>query len=149
MIPPVLEVRGVERSFDDHTGPRRVIAGVDLTVGAGEIVALVGPPGSGKTTLLSIVTGFEQPDAGTVRVAGAQWTALARAAVVRPRLLVADEPVSHQNHARAQDVMAVVVDLAAAGSACLLATHDEVAVSAAHPVVELRDGAVHGELRPR
>lgn len=218
MTPPVLEVRGVERSFDDHTGPRRVIAGVDLTVGAGEIVALVGPSGSGKTPLLSIVAGFERPDAGTVRVAASgrvgapgwtevamvpqslgllgeltvaenvalplrlgapdaadpaellarlglghlrdrhpheislgeqQRTALARAAVVRPRLLVADEPVSHQNHARAEDVMAVVVDLAAAGSACLLATHDEVAVSAADRVVELRDGVVHGEHRPR
>lgn len=72
-----------------------------------------------------------------------------RAAVMGPRLLVADEPVSHQNHARAEDVMAVVVALASAGTACLLATYDEVAVSAADRVVELRDGRVHGEHRPR
>ena len=72
-----------------------------------------------------------------------QRTALARAVVVRPRLLVADEPVSHQNRAWAEVMMAVVRELADAGTACLLATHDEVVVSAADRVVEMHDGRVH------
>jgi putative ABC transport system ATP-binding protein len=73
-----------------------------------------------------------------------QRTALARAAVVHPRLLVADEPVSHQNRAWAEAMMALLRERADAGTACLLATHDEVAVAAADRVVELHDG----RLRP-
>ena len=69
-----------------------------------------------------------------------QRTALARAVVVQPALLVADEPVSHQNHERAEAMMALLRELADAGSACLLATHDEVAVRVADRVVELHDG---------
>jgi ABC-type lipoprotein export system ATPase subunit len=55
-------------------------------------------------------------------------------------VLVADEPVAHQDRARAQVVVALVRELAAAGAACLLATHDEVAVAVADRVVELHDG---------
>jgi putative ABC transport system ATP-binding protein len=69
-----------------------------------------------------------------------QRTALGRAVVVRPRLLVADEPVSHQNRDWAEAMMGLVRELADAGTACLLATHDEVAVGAADRVVELHDG---------
>jgi len=62
-----IEVRGLERSF----GARRALAGVELDVAPGEIVGLVGPNGSGKTTLLRVLAGFLRPDAGTVRVLGA------------------------------------------------------------------------------
>ena len=46
------------------------LRGVDLTIGAGELVAIVGPSGSGKTTILNIVTGIDRPSAGTVTVDG-------------------------------------------------------------------------------
>jgi len=72
-----------------------------------------------------------------------QRAALTRAAVVRPRLLLADEPVSHQNHAWAAEVVAVLADLAAAGTACLLATHNTVAFDAADRVLQLREGRLH------
>ena len=52
---------GVSRAF----GPVRALEGVDLEVGAGEIVAVVGPSGCGKTTLLELVCGLQAPDAGT------------------------------------------------------------------------------------
>lgn len=73
-----------------------------------------------------------------------QRAALARAAVVRPRLLLADEPISHQNDAYARVMMEVVTELASEGVCCLVATHNEVAVEAAHRVVELHGG----RLRP-
>ncbi|WP_336921150.1 ABC transporter ATP-binding protein [Aquipuribacter sp. SD81] len=53
------------------TGPVVALDGVDVTVRAGEVVALCGPNGAGKTSLLDCVTGARRPDGGTVRVLGA------------------------------------------------------------------------------
>jgi putative ABC transport system ATP-binding protein len=69
-----------------------------------------------------------------------QRVALARAATLGPRLLLADEPIAHQNEAWAEVVLAVIADLASGGTACLLATHDELAFRAAHRVVHLTNG---------
>lgn len=62
----MLEVAGLRKSY----GSTVALAGVDLAVGAGEIVGLLGPNGAGKTTLVSIVAGLRRPDRGTVGVAG-------------------------------------------------------------------------------
>lgn len=51
-------------------GGRLVLNGLDLTVGAGEVVAITGPSGSGKSTLLSLVLGLLKPDRGEVRANG-------------------------------------------------------------------------------
>jgi polar amino acid transport system ATP-binding protein len=61
----LIEARGLTKSF----GGREVLRGVDLAVGPGEIVALMGPSGSGKSTLLRCLNGLERPDGGTLRVA--------------------------------------------------------------------------------
>jgi osmoprotectant transport system ATP-binding protein len=66
MSGPVIELQGIEKRYGGHAA----LAGVSLSVAAGEFVALVGGSGSGKTTLLKIVNGLIAPDAGTVRVAG-------------------------------------------------------------------------------
>jgi putative ABC transport system ATP-binding protein len=69
-----------------------------------------------------------------------QRAALARAVVIGPSLLLADEPISHQNQAWALVMVGLIAELASSGMACLLATHNEVAFSVAHRVLQLRDG---------
>jgi len=68
---PVLELRGVTKHYP---GPPRleVLRGIDLTVTAGEMLAIVGPSGSGKSTLLHIMGTLDLPSGGTVRVGGTE-----------------------------------------------------------------------------
>ena len=68
-----LRLRGIRKSF----GPVRALDGVDLEVGPGEILSLVGPSGSGKSTMLRVVAGLTQPDAGTVEINGRDCSRLA------------------------------------------------------------------------
>jgi ABC-type multidrug transport system ATPase subunit len=75
----MLSVLGVEKSY----GGRRVLAGADLRVGAGEAVALVGGNGSGKTTTLRCIVGLARPDAGRIEVDGVDAVANPRAALER------------------------------------------------------------------
>jgi sulfonate transport system ATP-binding protein len=63
-------LRDVRRTFPTPTGPRTVLAGVDLELAAGEIVALVGPSGCGKSTLLRQVSGLDTPDGGAILIDG-------------------------------------------------------------------------------
>lgn len=71
-LAPLLQLWNVSKTFRGRRGERDVEAldGVSLTVGEGEIVALVGPSGSGKSTLLDLVAGLGAPDAGEIRYAG-------------------------------------------------------------------------------
>ena len=66
----VLEVRGLKRSFEQAGVRIDVLRGVDLNVGQGEIVALLGPSGSGKSTLLQAVGLLEGGFEGSIRIAG-------------------------------------------------------------------------------
>jgi branched-chain amino acid transport system permease protein len=63
----LLEIDGLTRGF----GGVRALSDVALDLRAGEVLGLIGPNGSGKTTLLNVVTGIYRPDAGRVRLAGA------------------------------------------------------------------------------
>jgi putative ABC transport system ATP-binding protein len=65
----VLELRGVVKDFPG-TPPLRILHGIDLTVEAGELVAIVGPSGSGKSTLLSLIGTLDRPSSGLLRFAG-------------------------------------------------------------------------------
>ncbi len=64
-----LDIAGVHRDFRDGGLP--AVQELSLAVTRGEIVALVGPSGCGKTTTLRLVAGFERPEAGEIRIAGA------------------------------------------------------------------------------
>lgn len=70
MTGPAIEALAIHKSFRGVAA----VAGADLTIGRGQLVALLGPSGSGKTTLLRTIAGFEVPDAGTVTI-GAQVVA--------------------------------------------------------------------------
>ncbi|HXD57311.1 MAG TPA: ABC transporter ATP-binding protein [Thermoleophilaceae bacterium] len=69
----VVELLGVRRSYP---GGVEALRGVDLTIGAGELAAIVGPSGSGKSTLLHIVGTLERPSEGTVAIAGHETSRL-------------------------------------------------------------------------
>lgn len=62
----MLEIRGLTK----HFGGIRAVDGVDLHLGQGELVGLIGPNGSGKTTVFNLVTGIYRPDAGSVTLKG-------------------------------------------------------------------------------
>jgi putative spermidine/putrescine transport system ATP-binding protein len=64
---PAVEFEGVSR----HFGGVRAVDGVDLAIGEGSFFAMLGPSGSGKTTCLRLISGFETPNAGHVRLFGA------------------------------------------------------------------------------
>jgi putative spermidine/putrescine transport system ATP-binding protein len=75
-----IELIGVRKVFRDRSNGRgaEVVAvhGADLSVHDGELFAILGPSGSGKTTVLRMIAGFEEPTAGTIRLGGADVTAL-------------------------------------------------------------------------
>jgi ABC-2 type transport system ATP-binding protein len=63
----MLQMRGVRKSYRGTPA----LAGVDLEIRQGQVLALLGPNGAGKTTLVSLVAGLLRPDAGTIHVGGA------------------------------------------------------------------------------
>ena len=81
----VLEVRGLQRSFEQAGVRIDVLRGVDLDVRGGEIVALLGPSGSGKSTLLQAVGLLEGGFEGSIRIAGEEVAELSDANRTRVR----------------------------------------------------------------
>jgi lipoprotein-releasing system ATP-binding protein len=70
MSGPLLQARGLVKTFVNGEEETRVLKGVDLDLGAGEMVALEGPSGSGKSTLLTILGLLLRPTSGTIQLDG-------------------------------------------------------------------------------
>jgi len=70
MTQPVLEARGLVKTFGHVIG----LAGVDLQLHAGEVLAIIGDNGAGKTTIIKCLSGAMTPDAGTMLVDGREMT---------------------------------------------------------------------------
>ena len=67
---PFLRIEGVSKNF----GPFQAVRDVNLSIGKGEIFALLGGSGCGKTTLLRMLAGFEEPSAGRIFLDGQDMT---------------------------------------------------------------------------
>ena len=213
MAEPLLEARGLDKRHRRGAEWVHAVAGVDLALFPGELVALVGPSGSGKSSLLGLLAGWEPPDAGELAWAPAaaggapgwselatvpqalglledltvrenvalpvrlrlgrrrategrteellglfglaeladrspsetslgqqQRAAVARALVLTPQLVLADEPSAHQDAAWVHDVFAALRQVVHdRGAACLVATHDPDALRFADRVLHLAD----------
>jgi putative ABC transport system ATP-binding protein len=68
--PLAVDARGLRRTYGDGAEAVHALRDVDLTIAAGEFVAIMGPSGSGKSTLLHLVGGLDRPDAGDVIIEG-------------------------------------------------------------------------------
>jgi len=78
MTDPLLEMRGVSKSFRSGSKRLEVLRQIDMTLQRGEIMAVVGPSGSGKTTLLNLIAGLDRLEAGEIRLNGRDLTGLNR-----------------------------------------------------------------------
>jgi ABC-type polar amino acid transport system ATPase subunit len=71
METPILKIAGLHKSYGDNA----VLKGIDLDVGKGELVFMIGPSGSGKSSLLRCCNRLEEPTAGSIHVDGEEITA--------------------------------------------------------------------------
>jgi putative ABC transport system ATP-binding protein len=74
----LLEITGLEKHYRMGTSTVRALAGVSLTVQAGEFVGLLGTSGSGKSTLLNLIAGLDSPTTGHLKVMDRDLAALSR-----------------------------------------------------------------------
>jgi ABC-type lipoprotein export system ATPase subunit len=82
----ILDARGVTKSVGAGRAARQVLAGVDLEVEAGELVAVLGRSGSGKSTLLHLLGALDRPDGGEITVGGERLTGCSERSLARTRL---------------------------------------------------------------
>jgi putative ABC transport system ATP-binding protein len=71
-----IDARNVTLALGSGTARVEILRGVDLAVGHGDIVALLGPSGSGKSSLMAVLSGLERATKGSIHVAGADFGAL-------------------------------------------------------------------------
>lgn len=125
----VLEAQGVEAGY----GAAPILNGLDLTVTAGEIHALLGGNGAGKTTTLNVFLGFLKPQRGEVRVCGTD--VLAAPDHARRHIAYIPESVALYEHLSARENVDYLLELAGQR-----ATHGEIAEALAAAGL---DGSAH------
>ena len=81
----VVRLSGVTKVYHRDTLRIPVLDGIDMTIRAGEFLALQGPSGSGKTTLLNLIAGIDRPSSGSIIVSGTDIAKLSESALARWR----------------------------------------------------------------
>ena len=74
--PNTISARNLTLTYDPDTHPVEVLRGIDLDVGKGEVLALLGPSGSGKSSLMALLSGLERASGGELTVAGQDFARL-------------------------------------------------------------------------
>ncbi|MBA3564202.1 MAG: ABC transporter ATP-binding protein [Gammaproteobacteria bacterium] len=74
--PPAAELHQVVKHYEEHGQRQVVLAGIDMVVHRGEMVAVVGRSGSGKSTLLNLIGALDEPSAGEIFIAGSSLNRL-------------------------------------------------------------------------
>ncbi|HEY0625800.1 MAG TPA: ABC transporter ATP-binding protein [Allosphingosinicella sp.] len=139
MSNPHIVIDAADVTLSLGNGPARVdiLRGIDLQVKRGESVALLGPSGSGKSSLMAVLSGLERATGGTIRVAGADFTALdedglararrGRIGIVLQAFHLLPTMTAHEN-------VAVPLELAGEGNAFAIAKAELEAVGLGHRV---------------
>ncbi|MGW1676241.1 ABC transporter ATP-binding protein [Saccharopolyspora sp. NPDC002376] len=104
---PAVQLRGLKKRFGDTVA----VAGLDLCLPRGSVLALLGPNGAGKTTTVEICEGFQRPDSGEVRVLGLDPHAQSEA--LRPRIGVMPQGGGAYPGVRADEMLDLVAACAA------------------------------------
>jgi putative ABC transport system ATP-binding protein len=84
-LSPLVSLSGVRLELASQAGMVNILKGVDLEIGRGRSVGIVGPSGSGKSTLLMVIGGLERVTAGSVNISGADIVAMNEDALARFR----------------------------------------------------------------
>jgi putative ABC transport system ATP-binding protein len=82
---PLVLLENVEKVYKTKAGPFKALHDIDLRIGAGEFVGIVGPSGSGKSTLINMITGIDRPTSGEVHVAEQRLTNMSENQVAKWR----------------------------------------------------------------
>ena len=85
MTSPIIQIRGVSKSYRRDSMAIPVLRAITLDVPDGEFIALMGPSGSGKTTLLNLIAGIDRPNEGSITVAGTDVTRLGESELAKWR----------------------------------------------------------------
>jgi putative ABC transport system ATP-binding protein len=81
----MIEIAGLTKALGAGDRAVQILHGIDLSVPAGEFVAIMGPSGSGKSTLLGLMAGLDRPSAGSIKLDGQELRGLGEDALARLR----------------------------------------------------------------
>ena len=132
---PAIIARNLRLSLGSGTAAVEILKGIDLTVPAGQTLALLGPSGSGKSSLMAVLTGLERATSGDLSVAGANFAAMdedALALARRGRIGIVLQAFHLLPTMTAQENVATPMELAGMADAWERAAEELSAVGLAH-----------------
>ena len=135
MTAPLIDAGALQLALGKGSARVEILKGIDLAIGSGETVALLGPSGSGKSSLMAILSGLEQADSGRIMIAGLDFSRLdedALAAARRGRIGIILQAFHLLPTMTALENVAVPLELAGASDAFERATAELQAVGLGH-----------------